>query len=87
MREKHVEFKQASSCSSILGVGYLSVMVASLIIIIIEGLLLLQCIPPITANKQMQAQKKGGIILSLAQIIKYKYVIDYLLFTYLSLNE
>ena len=31
-----------------------------LIIIIIEGLSLLQSMPPTTANKQMQAQKKGG---------------------------
>ena len=31
-----------------------------LIIIIIEGLSLLQSIPPTTANKQTQAQKKRG---------------------------
>ena len=30
-----------------------------IIIVIIEGLSLLQSIPPTTANKQMQAQKKG----------------------------
>ena len=30
------------------------------LIIIIEGLSLLQSIPPTTANKQTQAQKKGG---------------------------
>ena len=32
----------------------------AIIIIIIEGLSLLQSIPPTTANKQTQAQKKGG---------------------------
>ena len=33
-----------------------------IIIIIIEGLSLLQSIPPTTANKQTQAQKKRGSI-------------------------
>ena len=31
-----------------------------IIVIIIEGLSLLQSIPPTTANKQIQAQKKRG---------------------------
>ena len=35
-------------------------MIIIIIIIIIEGLSLLQSIPPTTANKQTQAQKKGG---------------------------
>ena len=34
--------------------------VKSIVIIIIEGLSLLQSIPPTTANKQTQAQKKRG---------------------------
>ena len=37
-----------------------AVTLACLIIIIIEGLSLLQRIPPTTANKQTQAQKKRG---------------------------
>ena len=35
-------------------------MIIIIMIIIIEGLSLLQSIPPTTANKQTQAQKKRG---------------------------
>ena len=36
------------------------IIIVTIIIIIIEGLSLLQSIPPTTANKQTQAQKKRG---------------------------
>ena len=38
----------------------MSVLIIIIIIIIIEGLSLLQSIPPTTASKQTQAQKNGG---------------------------
>ena len=44
----------------ILGVGCRIISSTLIIIIIIEGLSLLQSIPPTTANKQTQAQKKRG---------------------------
>ena len=39
---------------------YLKLLTSLIIIIIIEGLSLLQSIPPTTADKQTQAQKRRG---------------------------
>ena len=40
--------------------SFWAVLIIIILIIIIEGLSLLQSIPPTTANKQTQAQKKRG---------------------------